>query len=376
MRTWTRAAAAAVTTLATSGAAFADGKPIAGTEHSPPRFVDESSAYVKLLTQGKDGYRFVAQADIAGVGSSGSVARLDWVQNGKVLATAKCERIDNGSGPDMTVSVTCTYDGKPITAKGAIDAQLIWADDTDSKDYLIRDFKVTPTTYNGGQGVVWQIVPDDLLAAGYALHAKTKHEDNGKPAFKFWVATSPPSTRGWTLRCTVDGQKIGDDFETTLKSASPHGDQIIEADVVPAHGARTTYHWEHLSVIPTFLKYGTAAGDAKTKSGKTQYLGDHPGQWSCDVRTDHVAIRTLAFKVNADGMIESTAMQAATGAAPLMPDVALIDLTIPKDDKFDRRVRPDAMKKSRGFGLAWPSDPSVKTIQAAFPPASGQPDPR
>ena len=365
---------AAITLAATGSVAHAD-KPIAGTDHSPPRFIDESSAYIRLLTQGKDGYRFVAQADIAGVGSSGSVARLDWTQNGKVLATAKCARIDNGSGADMTVSVTCEYDGKPITAKGAVDAQLIWADDTDSKDYLIRDFKVTPTTYGGGQGVIWQIVPDDLLANAYVLHAKTTHEDNGKPAFKFWIATSPVSRKDWMLRCTVDGQKIGDDFAVSTKSASPHGDQQIEADVVPAKGARTTYHWEHISVIPNVLKYGTADADSKNKSKTTQYLADHAGQWSCEVRTDHDAVRTFAFKVNADGMIESTAMQAGAGAAPLMPDVALIDVTLPKDDKFDRRVRPAAMKKSRGFGLAWPNDPSVKTVQATFPPASGQPDP-
>nr|HEX4318666.1 hypothetical protein [Kofleriaceae bacterium] len=366
---------AATLALGAATAARAE-KPLAGTDHSPPRFVDESSAFVKLLTQGKDGYRFVAQADIAGVGSPGSVARLDWTQGGKVVATAKCSRIDNGSGADMTVSVTCTYDGKPIAAKGDIDAQLIWADDTDGKDYLIRDFKVAATAYGGGQEVVWQIVPDDLLGAAYVLHAKTKHEDNGKPAFKFWIATSPTTTKGWTLRCSVDGTKLADDFAVTLKSASPHGDQQIEADVVPAHGTRTTYHWEHIAVIPTFLKYGTAANDPKNKSKSMHYLGEHPGAWSCEVRTDHDAIRTLAFVVGGDGMIASIPMQAATGAAPLMPDVALIDITLPKDDKFDRRVRPDAMRKSRGFGLAWPSDPSVKTVHAAFPAASGQADPR
>lgn len=372
------AAAAAVTALTTTGAfALADGKAISGLDHSPARFIDESSAYVKLLNQGKDGYRFAGQADIAGVGSSGSVARLDLVQGGKVLATAKCARIDNGSGSTMTVSVTCSYDGAPIKAAGAIDLQLIWSDDTDGKDYLIRDFQGTATLYNGGQSPIWQLVPDDLLGSGYVLHAHTKHEDDGKPAFKFWAATSP-ELKGAALRCTVDGAKLGDDLDISSKAASPHGDQIIEADVVPAKGDRTTYHWEHVSVIPSLLHYGSqaTASKASAKAKKIVWMADHPGQWSCELRKDSTALRVFNFKVNASGMIESLPMQSAKGAAPLFPDVALIDVQIPKESKWDRRVRPDAMKKSRGFGLPWPSDPSVKTIQASFPAASGQPDPK
>ena len=40
-------------------------------------------------------------------------------------------------------------------------------------------------------------------------------------------------------------------------------------------------------------------------------------------------------------------------------------------DVFDERVRPDAMKKSRGFGLPWPKPPTKP-----FPKASGFPDPK
>jgi hypothetical protein len=40
-------------------------------------------------------------------------------------------------------------------------------------------------------------------------------------------------------------------------------------------------------------------------------------------------------------------------------------------DVLDARLRPDAMKKSRGFGLPWPKPPSTP-----FPKASGLPDPK
>jgi hypothetical protein len=359
--------------LAVCGLATAAPKPIAGTEHDPPRFVDESSSSVHLLTQGADGYRFKVSAVVSGDMSKSSAARVDWTQGGKVIVSVKCKH--DYSPYDKSFGLACVYDGKPVKAKGAIDALLILADDTDSKEYLLRDFKVNAATYAGGQSVIWQIVPDDLLGAGYAVHIKTTKEDNGKLSFRFWTSTNDGNGVKAQLRCTVDGTKLGDDLDVTLEEVrgvdGDDGETI--AEVVPAKGDRKVYKWKHVSAVPQQLKYGKAEDPPK---GKYQYLGDHAGAWACDLRKDHNVIRQLAFTVTADGMIDSHPMQQGKNAAPLFPDVALIDMRIPKDSKWDARVRPDAMKKSRGYGLPWPDDPSVKAIQAAFPPASGLPDPQ
>jgi hypothetical protein len=67
-------------------------------------------------------------------------------------------------------------------------------------------------------------------------------------------------------------------------------------------------------------------------------------------------------------------MQKGAHPVPTMSNVVLIDMKIPADNGVEKRIRPDAMKKSIGFGLPWPDGPTVKEIQAAFPPASGLPD--
>jgi len=60
----------------------------------------------------------------------------------------------------------------------------------------------------------------------------------------------------------------------------------------------------------------------------------------------------------------------------MFDDTANIELGIPKDAKVDTRIRSDAMKKSRGFGLPWPDHPRTRELRASFPPTSGLPDPR
>jgi hypothetical protein len=47
---------------------------------------------------------------------------------------------------------------------------------------------------------------------------------------------------------------------------------------------------------------------------------------------------------------------------------------IPKDNGLEKRLRPEAAKKSIGFGVPWPDHPKAKELQATFPPAMGLPD--
>lgn len=78
-------------------------------------------------------------------------------------------------------------------------------------------------------------------------------------------------------------------------------------------------------------------------------------------------VRKFLFKVPDKGYIEPDPAQAGT---PTPPGNVPIEIRFGKD-VFDDRVRPDAMKKSRGFGLPWPKPPTKP-----FPKASGLPDPK
>jgi hypothetical protein len=72
-------------------------------------------------------------------------------------------------------------------------------------------------------------------------------------------------------------------------------------------------------------------------------------------------------------MVEQAEMQSGKNPVPALNDrVVLIDLRLGKDAAtYDKRINPDAMRKSMGFGLAWPDHPQVKAIQVSFPPKSG-----
>ena len=85
-------------------------------------------------------------------------------------------------------------------------------------------------------------------------------------------------------------------------------------------------------------------------------------------------VREFMFTVNGKGLVEPSEMQKGTHPLQTLSNVALIDMKIPADNGVEQRIRPDAMKKSIGFGVPWPDGAKVNEIQAAFPPASGMPD--
>lgn len=336
-------------TVAIAGSAYAGGgKLIPGTQHEPPRFLDESRSWIGALGQGDEGYKFKAGLAVENWSESDRV-RIDWTQGGKVLGTAKCE-VRNTESNDTVGLLGCQYSGKPLKAKGPIEAQVIYEDDKDDKQYLIRTFKAEMKQWDK---VTWQIAADDLLYTAYVTHGNHGHDVD----FGFWVANSGHFDA--QLRCSVNGKKLPD-----LTGNAQAGDSL-EADIIPAKGARQTWRWTPYTYSPEGLHHGMRpAGDKDAV-----YLGDHPGDWDCQLRKDGVAVRQFLFHVNDKGRIDPAPMQQARDAYPLAPNVAVIDVRVPSGNGLDQRIKPDVLRKSRAFGMSWPSDPSVKTILGALPAA-------
>jgi hypothetical protein len=361
--------AAVVASLAGSAQA---GPRLPGSEHSPPRFVDEPSNAIGLTRrlEGKvEGYGFHFMTLIAGATNENDRARLDWKQGGKALASVKCPLSIHAGA---VAYVECEYRDKPLTAKGTIDADLIYIDDSDNQEYLLRSYKFTVARYPAFGDAVWQVVPDDLLAGAWVRHRfpqEIRNSTAGRPQFYFWIAGELRSKM--TMRCTVDGAKLPD-----IKLSGEFGDaHAIEATTQPRTGNGVHYVWTEVEATMDVnfgfkADYGGAANDFNGV-----FLGDHPGAWVCLVRNDGDALRELAFTVTDKGFITSE-LQTAKGAPVTFDNVSAVELRFPKGAKGDGRIRPDAMKKSRGFGLSWPDAPSVKSIQATFPAASGWPDPK
>ncbi len=347
--------------------AAAAAPPLPGLQHSPPIFMDEATPFVQLMNQ-SNGYWFMVHAQVAGMPPKSPV-RLDWTSGGKVVASIKCD-LHQGIYRD-TIGVQCDYRDKPLKAAGAINAKLIVTDDADDKEYLIRDLKVNATPYRGdANGPIWQIVPDDVLGAGYAVHIHTGEQTarEGEIGFNFWISGPLQHPQG-QLRCSIDGKQLQDDFEGEFEDMGHGEEEEISTKIIPKHGKATYYYWKHVQFLVGQLYFG------KDKHGDHFVLGDHPGAWSCDLRLDHQVLRTFVFTVDDKGRIQSGAMQQAKDSPPLPADVAWIEMRFPKSNSVDTRIRPAAMKHSRGFGLPWPSDPSVKALHAMFPASVGRGEP-
>lgn len=334
--------------------------PLPGAQHAPPVFLDETQAIVSLTSAG-GGYSFRAGVRVSGFSSKSDRLRLDWKSAGKLVGSSKCD-VDSDVARHRAWG-ECRYDGAPLTATGAIEADLVYTDDQTDQDYLVRRYALTVNSWRElDNSRLYQVVADDLLGAGYARHGYTTAQDTEfHPEFVFWAETGElKRSEPTVLRCTVDGQKLPD-FETFLGIVNGAGE--IEAAHTPKSGPKALYHWEHISVTPK----GLSVGERGANPHGARLMIDNPGHWDCMLRFAGKAIRELLFTVDEHGAIQPDEMQ----TFPTLPGIVLIDIRIPKDTGFDKRIRPDAMRKSMGFGLPWPDHPKVKQVQAAFPPATG-----
>lgn len=345
------------------------GKRLSGLEHSPPRFVDETTTHVTVL--GEKTYTFRVFARVAGVTAAADRIRVDWRQGKKVLASVPCA-IDRD---DTLALVDCRFEKYPgLTAKGKIEADLVYLDDSDRNEYLLRTYKLDVVKFRGDVEGPYQILGDDLLGAAWAVHnypLELSELVNGRPGFMLWLAPSINVTGDEVFRCTVDGTKIEDIPATSGTSAG--GSVSIEASTT-RKGKSLLYRWRRFEVIPR-VQIGSHTEYNSPKRDDIKWLADMPGKWDCMWRVDGNNLRELIFTVNAKGRIEANP-DLVDPKVPTLDFVVPVEMRIPKNSKYDARIRPAAMKQSRWFGLPWPSTPGVKAMHAAFPPASGLPDPK
>lgn len=351
--------------------AVAAAAPLPGSQHKPPLVLDETSVFLDLYGQGEEGYRFRSHVEVNGLTSATDTMKLEWTSKGKVVATAKCDiSIDDGYA-----SGSCDYDDKSIKATGPIEARLLYWDDQEEKEYLVRTFKVTVHHWKGTWDT-WQIAPDDVLSSAW-IYMGNDEETNStyrQPALYMWFTKSHMTNP--VLRCKVGEKKLKDIVLSEQLGAETGG---VTADYGPKKGDRMTYNW----VKKKFL-IEVYWGSRKTLRHSTpetapadSVMSDNPGKWECGLRHEGKTIRTLSFTVDAEGLIQQDEIQSGKNPIPTVSEkVVLIDMRLTKDSAtFDERINPAAMKKSMGYGLPWPDHPKVKEIHASYPPKSGLADP-
>lgn len=315
------------------------------------------------------GYTAQAFLRVAGATSKNDRLRFEWKSGGKPIAIGPCST--RWHQDDQTLSGGCSLE-KDVAVTGPIEIDVIYTDDQQDKDYLVATLKTEVRKWRGiGKTQYWGIVPDDLLAAAFVRHWDSSSATR-TPFIQFWSSNGGLNGAA-ALRCTVDGKKLPD-FEAHLDGAHHGTDQsLIEASFTGPKVQRT-YTFQHYQLNPGFRFGPKTKDDEKLTPDQVRFAADHPGAWNCMLRKDGKQLRQFLFAVEAKGMIQQSAMQTGKRAIRMLPNVSLIDMTIPADNGVEKRVRPDAMRKSIRFGIPWPDHPRVKELQAAFPPASGLPD--
>jgi hypothetical protein len=354
----------------TTTTALASGKPLPATEHDPALTFNLPTAWIQIVSQDVQGYRVHAEFLIGGAASKTDRLRFVWRSGAKAVGTGTCE--SDYSEEAHTLRSNCTLE-TPVKATGPIAIDLIYSDDQQDKDYLVTTLTTTVRHWKGvGKSEYWGHVPDDLMSLAFVYHQNDSIAVR-RPVFEFWAARKDFGGDSPAFRCTVDGKKLPD-FEASIDSVHGRFQSHIESEFVTPTTHRT-YAFSHLGVDPGFkLGAREKVEIYDLTDPKVRMAIDNPGNWDCFLRVGGKPVREFLFVVNDKGLIEQSEMQHGAHPIPTMPSTVLIDMKIPKDNGFDERVRPEAMRKSVGFGVAWPDARKAKELRSALPPASGLPD--
>ncbi|HEX3905409.1 MAG TPA: hypothetical protein VH853_21480 [Polyangia bacterium] len=353
--------------LAAVAVAHADPKLPPGSAHDPPVFQDQSVAWMTVVSRDSH-YGAHGWFRVYGATNKNDGLTMVWRSGAKILGEGPCQT--NWNHKHKTLAGDCSVD-KDLTAAGPVEVDLVYRDDQTDKKYLVTTFKLTVYNWKGiGKTHSWGILPDDLLAVAFVRHWRAEDAAHNVPLFEFWSSNSGKETGGGmgTFRCTVGDTKLPD-FDAHFDRAHSATQQyeIESSYTTPKEHREFTY--EHEEIDPGF-HFG--AKDPSADPNRFRWVIDNPGDWDCFLRREGHVVREFVFKVDDKGMIQASELQSGKHPLPTPDNVALIDMKIPKENGIETRLRPDALKKSIGFGQPWPDGPNAKALQAAFPPAIGK----
>ena len=349
-----------VSMLALTSTAMAGPKPLPGSQHEPPVWLDVPSRWIQVHTNA-DGFTLQVALTMVGMTAKSDRVRMEVRSGSKVVAKVDCTGTEYNEKEKFKDLECETADN--FKASGPLELDFIYADDQTSKEYAVTTLKINVKAWNQAGTKSWSFTPDDLLALTWVLPEDTMGE--GHVVVRYWSTEKRDGTPKTALRCTVDGKNI-DDINVKYGKNPDLGEISSGFKSGNAKLDRTFAYW------PVQLLADLRWGGRKQGNGDTwTALGEHPGKWDCTVEANGKQLRQLLFTVNDKGEITPSAMQ--TGAKPLrsLTWEILVDSRIPKQHA-ETRIRPEALNKSVGFGVAWPDGPGAKEAQAAFPAAVGK----
>lgn len=285
--------------------------------------------------------------------------KVDWKANGKIVSSFECDI----QGSDGQAPFECRGDeAKPLDHYGAVQAVFSYVDDSEDRTTPIYTMNLRVARfwhwYQRGSKTLhypkYQIDHSDLLGSAIVWH-RPFEEPNTVGEIEFYSIGVVGEDGGgeWgseTMRCNAAGTKLAD------VRSGVGGFQLAESldwrgPDKPKHAVK----WQKLVAMPTGFRWGTSKGLSEDEQRRYDakelvILGDHPGEWSCDLRRKGKVLRTFTFTVGKDGRIAPHAEQGA--GLRLLKSEAMVSVSFP-DDVWDAYFDPERMKAAGFFGRPW-----------------------
>jgi len=347
------------------------------------RFLDETELFVRLWNRDPEGgYQVLLDAIVYGVGSSQDALRIDVRQGRSTLATTRCgfDAIDGDAG-----RLACrTDEAHRLTATGDVTVDLVYVDDVAETTSVIRTLHLSVRGYpywvrndDRGRplmGTMHQIDGSDLLGTAFAwmenpsLHQMQTDEPQ-RMQFFTWFSGSY-SDYDAVLRCRVGDVRIPDRTLSVANSQDFGVDERLSptSDTRRVGWYRTRYEVGDLWWGPRIPMPSSGTG---WNPSSVVFLGEHPGLWSCDVRSEGNVLRTFRFDVDADGRVASHPVESGPGAPGMLFGLHLIDVRLPSPSARDAAIDPVRIRAGWHYGTPWSVPAAVADMLSALPAASG-----
>ncbi len=285
--------------------------------------------------------------------------RIDWRANGKVVHSFECDV----QGSDGEAPFKCSSEeSKALDHYGDVQAVLSYVDDSEDKTSPLYTMNLKVgrfwNWYQRGSKTLhypkFQIDHSDLLGSAIVWHMPFEAPATlGNIKFYGWGVVGEDGGGSWgteTMRCIAAGTKIPD-----VKAGTGN---VQLAETVDWRGPDKPKHvvtWQQVVTHPSGLRWGTTA--SLSADEQRQYdakelvvLGDHPGEWSCDLRRKGQVLRTYTFTVDTNGRVAAHPEEGA--GLRVLKSESMVGVSFP-GEAWDAYFDPARVKTTGFFGRPW-----------------------
>lgn len=314
--------------------------------------------------------------------AKGDAIKVKWRKGKKVLYSKRCAlNVRDGEGK-LGLGDRCWTRDAGLTAHGAIEADIIFVDDSEEKESPLRTLKVEVGRFwqvdrimkgKAIQSPRYQVVGRDLMGLSYAWLRDPGSNPRGDVYFYFWAALDKDARnfKDPSWRCKLNGKKVpaldinGHSIAESITDIKADDEKVIGKE-----RKLSRYRWDLIWIKPKLVWGKTKNPKSSANVSTSRYnISTNPGKYACRLRSEGETVREFTFTVKPDGTLTKHGAQ-GPGGISLRPGAFFIDMKIVAN-KNEKGFDAKAAKASVAFGRPWLKTADVKALHAAFPKSFG-----